>query len=91
VPDEGCVCGLYAWDSPVTLAAAPRPRWTSRPVVVGVTRLGGRVIVAERGYRAQHAFPVAVVDPDRVVSSAYAVARYRAWDALVAEWHQVAE
>jgi hypothetical protein len=87
VPEAGCVCGLYAWDSPDALAAARRPRWTSFPVVVGVARLGGRVIVTERGYRAQRGLPVAVLDPRGDVSDVYALARYRTWDALVAEWH----
>jgi hypothetical protein len=54
--------------------------------VVGVARLGGRVIVTERGYRAQRGLPVAVLDPRGDVSDVYALARYRTWDALVAEW-----
>jgi hypothetical protein len=86
-PADGCVCGLYAWRDPDTLLVAPRPRWTSLPVVVGAARLGGRVVVADRGYRAQLGYPVAVLDPGGVVSPRYAVARYRTWDALVAEWH----
>ena len=88
VPEPGCVCGLYAWRTPEQLAAAPRPRWTRLPVVTGVVRLGGRVVVAERGYRAERAFPVAVHDPSGVVAATYAAARYRAWEAMVAEWRQ---
>jgi len=88
VPDERCVCGLYAWRTPALLRSARPPRWTSLPCVVGVVRLGGRTIVAERGYRAQRGFPVAVLDPHGVVSPRYTVARYRHWDALVAEWHE---
>jgi hypothetical protein len=87
-PGEGCVCGLYAWRDPAVLAAAPRPRWTHLPIVVGAARLGGRIIVAERGYRAGLGYPVAVLDPTGVVSGRYPVARYRTWDGLVAEWHQ---
>jgi hypothetical protein len=86
VPELSCVCGLYAWRTPEQLAAAPRPRWTSLPVVAGVVRLGGRVVVADRGYRAELAYPVAIHDPKGVVSAVYAVARYRSWDAVVGEW-----
>lgn len=86
VPGDACVCGLYAWAGPAELRAAARPTWTSRPIVVGVARLGGRLVVAERGYRAQRAYPVAVLDPKGIVSASYPVARYRRWDALVAEW-----
>jgi hypothetical protein len=88
VPSENCVCGLYAWRTPDLLVAAERPTWTRRPVVVGVVRLGGRVIVTERGYRAQLAAPAAVLDPRGVVAPGYQVARYRGWDALVGEWHR---
>lgn len=88
MPDEACDCGLYAWRTPDLLAAAPRPRWTRLPIVVGAVRLGGRVIVTERGYRAQFAHPLAVRDPSGVVSPDYPIARYRRLDALVAEWYQ---
>ncbi|WP_131769371.1 hypothetical protein [Candidatus Protofrankia californiensis] len=88
MPSENCVCGLYAWLSAQELAAAAAPRWTSRPIIVGAARLGGRLVISARGYRAQLGYPVAVVDPDGVVSAAYPVARYRTWDALVAEWDQ---
>ncbi|ONH34441.1 hypothetical protein [Protofrankia sp. BMG5.30] len=91
MPGEACACGLYGWLSARELAAAATPRWTSRPIVVGAARLGGRLVVSERGYRAQLGYPVAVVDPDGVVSSAYSVARYRTWGALVAEWDQSAD
>ncbi len=87
-PSESCVCGLYAWLSPQALAAATAPTWTSRPIVVGAARLGGRLVITERGYRAELGYPVAVLDPAGVVSTAYPVARYRSWDALVAEWEQ---
>jgi hypothetical protein len=86
VPGDACVCGLYAWHRPGDLRAAPRPTWTSRPIVGGVARLGGRLVVAARGYRAQRGYPVAVLDPDGIVSGRYPLARYRRWDALVAEW-----
>ncbi|ADP84714.1 hypothetical protein [Pseudofrankia inefficax] len=86
IPADGCVCGLYAWRDPETLAAAPIPRWTRRPIVTGAVRLGGRVIVGERGYRAEVGYPVAIHDPHGVIAPAYQVARYRDWRALVAEW-----
>nr|WP_307874380.1 hypothetical protein [Frankia nepalensis] len=86
-PDPGCVCGLYAWRDPATLTAAARPRWTRLPIVVGAVRLGGRIIVGERGLRAELGYPVAVLDPRRVIAPAYQVARYRDWHALTAEWH----
>ncbi|CAJ59428.1 MULTISPECIES: hypothetical protein [Frankia] len=86
VPDEHCLCGLYAWRTPEILAAARRPRWTALPCVVGVVRLGGRIIIGERGYRAERGYPVAVLDRHGVVSTSYAVARYRTFSALVAEW-----
>ncbi|MCK9931246.1 hypothetical protein MXD62_29600 [Frankia sp. Mgl5] len=87
LPGDDCVCGLYAWRDPSLLVTARLPRWTRCPCVIGVARLGGRVIVAERGYRAQLGYPVAVFDPRGIVSPRYAVARYRRWPALVAEWH----
>jgi hypothetical protein len=87
IPHPRCACGLYAWSDPATLAAAPYPRWTRRPIVVGVVRLGGRMIIGERGVRASSGYPVAVLDRDGVVSPAYQVARYREWAPLVAEWH----
>jgi hypothetical protein len=86
-PAEGCVCGLYAWRDPTALVAAARPRWTARPIIVGAVRLGGRMIVAERGYRAELGYPAAIVDPLGVVSAEYSVARYRGWPELVAEWN----
>lgn len=86
MPDEGCACGLYAWRSPALLAAARLPRWTRCHCVIGVVRLGGRVIIAQRGYRAQRGYPVAVFDPRGVVSPRYSIARYRRWSALVTEW-----
>ncbi len=85
-PDQACVCGLYAWRDPALLAAADQPRWTRRPIVVGVVALGGRIIVTERGYRAELANPVAVLDRDGVVDPRYRAARYRRWESLVAEW-----
>ncbi|OAA25581.1 hypothetical protein UG55_102115 [Frankia sp. EI5c] len=87
IPAADCACGLYAWRSPALLSMARPPRWTRHPCVVGVARLGGRVIIASRGYRAERGFPVAVFDPRGLVSPRYSVARYRAWSALVAEWH----
>jgi hypothetical protein len=86
VPYAGCVCGLYGWRSHESLVTAPRPRWTRLPIVVGVARLGGRVVVGELGYRAALGYPVAVLDRDAVVSPSYRIARYRSWPALVAEW-----
>lgn len=86
LPDEHCLCGLYAWRTPEILAAARKPRWTSRPCVQGVARLGGRIIIGERGFRAERGYPVAVVDTDGIVSGEYAVARYRTFRALAEEW-----
>ncbi|MCK9901709.1 hypothetical protein CC117_08910 [Parafrankia colletiae] len=86
LPAEDCLCGLYAWRDTALLAAARLPRWTRLPCVIGAVRLGGRVIIAERGYRAQRGYPVAVFDPRGLVSPRYSVARYRTWSALVAEW-----
>lgn len=86
VPAAECVCGLYAWRDPEILTASPIPRWTRRPIVVGAVRLGGRIIVGERGYRAELGYPVAIHDPNGVIAPSYQVARYRDWDALVAEW-----
>ncbi|CAO5237000.1 hypothetical protein [Frankia sp. AgKG'84/4] len=86
VPGEHCLCGLYAWRTPEILAAAKLPRWSSLPCVVGVVRLGGRVIIGARGYRAERGYPVALLDRDDVVASEYTVARYRTFRSLVAEW-----
>jgi hypothetical protein len=88
IPDERCLCGLYAWRTPEILAGARRPRWTTLPCIVGVVRLGGRIIIGERGYRAERGYPVAVLDRHGVVSGEYAVARYRTFPALMAEWSQ---
>jgi len=88
VPDERCSCGLYAWRSPQECSFDIEQLWTSLafPFVVGVVRLGRRIVVAERGYRAQAGYPVAVLDRHGIVASTYPVARYRTWEALVAEW-----
>lgn len=55
-PLEGCTCGYYAYKDLDGLRAGMRRRefW---PVVIGRVVLWGKVIVAERGYRAQYAYP----------------------------------
>lgn len=57
VPQNGCTCGWYAYDeirhwgfgSNQTEPRRPRPSHVS-----GIVRLSGRVIVCERGLKAQH-------------------------------------
>lgn len=55
-PDEECGCGVYAWKH------IPE-KWNLPSGIVpvyGVVELTGKVIVHQRGYRAQYARPVAV-------------------------------
>ncbi|HEX6023045.1 MAG TPA: hypothetical protein VFZ00_13680 [Solirubrobacter sp.] len=56
VPDPACTCGIYAWDSPDERA------WDETRVV-GTVRLWGRIVHAERCYRAEFGYPAALWVP----------------------------
>jgi hypothetical protein len=57
-PGPGCTCGIYAVSAPEDLPTD----WsgTRELVVWGTVALWGRVVVAERGWRAQFACPVSL-------------------------------
>jgi len=77
VPDENCTCGWYAYKRPQLAGAG----------AVGVVRLGGRMVEHERGYRAQYAQVLAVVDPDGLVDrTVYPVPFYATTAEMYAEW-----
>jgi hypothetical protein len=78
-PDEECECGIYAARSPDTLAPYLDSTYTGRAAVgrvLGRVRLWGKVIVGERGWRAEHAYPHAIYVPDRLAP------RQEAYEAL---------
>lgn len=56
VPAAGCHCGIYAAKTLDTLKELATPN-VRLPLVVGKVALWGRVIPAERGYRAQYGYP----------------------------------
>src|SRR5262249_12673212 len=59
-PDEQCVCGVYACDDAnAALFYAHR----SGSAVVGRTKLWGRVVEHEAGWRAERSYPDAVYVP----------------------------
>lgn len=65
-PDPQCDCGIYARTAASDFAqcwrflGTPRPR-LSGPGVFGSLALGGRVIRYATGYRAQRAYPLAII------------------------------
>ncbi|MGH2722076.1 MAG: hypothetical protein ACRDJO_10815 [Actinomycetota bacterium] len=56
VPDPACNCGVYAARDLRTLQAMATPS-VRHPLAVGKVALWGRIIPAERGYRAQFGYP----------------------------------
>lgn len=56
VPAAQCHCGIYAAKDLDTLKELATPN-VRLPLVVGKVALWGRVIPAERGYRAQYGYP----------------------------------
>ncbi len=71
VPGRYCGCGLYACTDPAALIRTVGPQTDDDLTLAGVIG-GGRVIVHERGWRAEYAKVVAISDelPGRVVSDA---------------------
>jgi hypothetical protein len=61
-PDERCGCGIYAAHNDAISWNAVCTR-SLRPVVIGRVHLWGRVIEAERGWRATHAYPERIYVP----------------------------
>lgn len=62
-PVHGCSCGLYAWYSPRHVATLPG-------TVFGVVEASGRVLLADRGFRAERARVRAVATRDTAVTAA---------------------
>lgn len=60
-PVNGCTCGYWAFKSLEGLLAVMRPTATMQPTVgpdvIGNVWLWGKVILTEKGYRAQYAYP----------------------------------
>lgn len=60
-PVSGCTCGYWAFKSLEGLLDVMRPVATLQPTVgpdvIGTVWLWGKVVVTERGYRAQYAYP----------------------------------
>lgn len=54
-PESGCRCGYWAFRTLEDLLAVARE--LPDPGVIGTVSLWGKVIAAERGYRAQFAYP----------------------------------
>lgn len=50
-PEEGCTCGIYAYDKP--------DHWDlgRRPQLYGEVFMWGRVLICKTGYRAEYAYP----------------------------------
>lgn len=59
-PCDG-TCGIYAWKDQATLIDAGRRLFRADRYVFGPVYLWGRVIEHQRGYRAQFAYPKAIV------------------------------
>lgn len=55
VPGADCTCGIYALRDRESLGL--QFLWPSMPAVWGRVSLWGRVVVADKGYRAQFAYP----------------------------------
>lgn len=54
-PVEGCSCGFYAFRRLEDLIASTKG--SRGPGVIGTVELWGKVVVADRGFRAQYAYP----------------------------------
>lgn len=71
-PSSNCTCGLYAVTGKDALDPYYRDRystsgsWTEIWRVCGEVALWGKLIPAERGYRAQYAYPVSIEIPKRI-------------------------
>ena len=71
-PDEACECGIYAGRSPNVLAPYLDSTYPGRGAVgrvLGRVRLWGKVLVCERGWRAEYGYPDAIYVPDRLADS----------------------
>lgn len=56
VPDEYCRCGIYALKDKAELLRSPY--LVSGKAAIGAVSLWGKVIPADKGYRAQYAYPL---------------------------------
>lgn len=70
-PLEGCSCGLWGFKDLARLLATPARRSLE---VIGEVNMWGKVIVTERGFRGQYAYPRRLIvlgrDGDRVAEIA---------------------
>lgn len=73
VPEPGCTCGIYAWDTARALTDDLR--------VIGAVKLWGRIIHGEGQYRAEFAYPYALFVPRAMVGQFHRRALLRALDA----------
>ena len=63
-PVPGCTCGWYAYDEVRHWNGPSTPRWPTGQEVFAVVRLSGKIIVCERGLKAEEMEVLAVaVDP----------------------------
>lgn len=85
VPDGDCRCGFYARRRPIALCTCGDPL-TPRHGVVGVVKLGGRIVEHEDGYRAEKAQVVAYVDHTGDVTVDYGCPVYPDVETMWAEW-----
>lgn len=71
-PSANCTCGLHAVTDKEALNRYYRDRystsgsWTEISRVCGEVALWGRLIPAEKGYRAQFAYPISIEIPRRI-------------------------
>jgi hypothetical protein len=70
-PGASCTCGVYALIDKEQLEL--QFLWPSLPSVYGRVNLWGRVIVAEKGYRAQFAYPAEFWVDDVTIAEALEV------------------
>lgn len=65
-PVQGCICGIYAATTQEHLLTMPYHKYHARhqtTVVIGEVFLWGRVIVGDKGWKAQYARPKSLLLP----------------------------
>lgn len=70
-PADACECGIYGSRSPETLTPYLDSTYPGRAAVdrvLGRVRLWGKVVVGERGWRGEHAYPDAIYVPRRTTA-----------------------
>ncbi len=72
VPDEDCLCGIYAYKDREELGVVKNPRFA-----FGEVALWGHVVEAEGGYRAEFAYPLRlIVSKDTSVDTVRSLEEY---------------